>query len=59
MATANQAKQKAREAADATAKGVARGMLMGSLALALGALAAFWGGSMGQRREAAAVVLPA
>lgn len=56
---AEQAKQKARKAADATAKGVSRGMLLGSLALALGALAAFWGGSMGQRREVAAVVLPA
>ena len=58
-AALKQAKQKAREAADATAKGVARGMLLGSLALAFGALTAFWGGSMGQRRESAAVVLPA
>jgi hypothetical protein len=54
---ADQAKQKAREVADATAKGVSRAMLLGFLALALGALVAFWGGSMGQRREAA-VVLP-
>ncbi len=55
---AEQAKQKAREVADATAKGVSRAMLLGFLALALGALAAFWGGSMGQRRDAT-LVLPA
>lgn len=46
----DQAKQKAREAGDATAKGISQGMLLGFVALALGALAAWWGGSMGQRR---------
>lgn len=49
---AEQAKQKAREVADASAQALSRGMLLGFLALALGALAAWWGGSMGQRRSA-------
>ena len=48
---AEQAKQKAREIADATAKSVSRAMLFGFLALALGAGAAWWGGSVGQRRS--------
>ena len=52
---AEEAKQKARVAADATAKGVSRGMLLGFVALALGALVAWFGGSMGQRRGVAVV----
>lgn len=47
-----EAKQKAREAADATAKGVAQTMLLGFVALALGGLVAWWGGTLGQRRGA-------
>ena len=47
---AEEAKQKAKELADATAKNVSRAMLMGFVALALGGIAAWWGGAMGQRR---------
>lgn len=52
---ADQAKQKAREVADATAKNVSRAMLLGFVALALGALAAYFGGSAGQRKSTAYV----
>lgn len=45
------AKQKAREAADATAKAVSRAMLLAFLALAIGAVVAWFAGSMGQRRQ--------
>lgn len=47
-----EAKLKAREVADASAKGLSRAMLLGFLALALGGLFAWWGGTMGQRRGA-------
>ena len=50
---AEQAKQKAREVADAAAKNLSRAMLLGAIGLALGAGAAWWGGTTGQRREAA------
>lgn len=40
-------KQKATEAADVAAKTISRGALLGSLALLLGALAAWFGGRMG------------
>lgn len=56
-ATAEQAKQNAREAADATAKGVSRATLLGFFVLALGGLAAWVGGSMGLRREDSSVQL--
>ena len=46
------AKQKAREAADAAAKAVSRAMLLAFLALAIGAVVAWFGGSLGQRRPA-------
>lgn len=46
------AKQKAREAADAAAKAVSRAMLLAFLALAIGAVVAWLGGSLGQRRRA-------
>ena len=49
------AKQKAREAGDAAAKAVSRAMLLAFLALALGAVVAWLGGSFGQRREALAL----
>ena len=49
---AEQAKQKGREVADATAIGVSRTMLMGFFAFAIGGFIAFWGGAMGQRRGA-------
>lgn len=44
---ADRAKQQAKEAADATAKAVSQGALFGSLALLLGALAAWFGGRAG------------
>ena len=44
---AAQAKQKAEEAADVAAKTVSRGALLGSLALILGAVAAWFGGKAG------------
>jgi hypothetical protein len=47
---AEEARVKAREVADASAKGVSRAMLLGALALALGGLVAWWGGTIGQRR---------
>jgi hypothetical protein len=47
---AEDAKQKSREVADATARNLSQAMLWGSLALFLGALAAWFGGSAGQRR---------
>jgi hypothetical protein len=43
----DQAKQKATEAADMSAKAVSRGALLGSIALLLAALAAWFGGRMG------------
>lgn len=49
---AEEAKQKAREVADASAKALSRAMLLGFLALALGGLFAWWGGTLGQRRGA-------
>jgi hypothetical protein len=52
--TAADAKQKAREAADATAKAVSQAMLLAFVALAIGGLVAWWGGSLGQRRGAIA-----
>jgi hypothetical protein len=47
---ADEAKQKAREVANASAKALSRAMLLGFLALALGGLFAWWGGTLGQRR---------
>ncbi|MEO8628883.1 MAG: hypothetical protein ABI612_12380 [Betaproteobacteria bacterium] len=47
-----QAKQKVREAADATAKAVSRATLWGFFALVLGGLAAAWGGMAGRPRTA-------
>lgn len=46
-----QAKVKAREVADASAKAVSSAMLLGFLAFAIGGLIAWWGGTLGQRRE--------
>ena len=48
---AEQAKAKAREVADASAKALSRAMLLGFLALALGGVIAWWGGTLGQRRD--------
>ncbi len=48
---AEQAKAKAREVADASAKALSRAMLFGFLALAIGGLVAWWGGTLGQRRD--------
>lgn len=48
---AEEAKRKAREVADASAKALSRAMLLGFLALALGGLFAWWGGMLGQRRS--------
>ena len=45
------AKQTAREAADASAKAVSRAMLLGFLALAIGAVVAWFGGTLGQVRR--------
>lgn len=50
MQASDEARQKAREAADASAKALSRAMLLGFLALALGGLFAWWGGTVGQRR---------
>lgn len=47
---AQQAKQKALEVADATAKNVSRAALWGFFALVLGGIAAAWGGSVGRPR---------
>ncbi len=52
--TAEEAKQKAREVGDATARGVSRAMLLAFAVFAIGALIAWWGGSMGQRRSVVA-----
>ncbi len=46
---AEEAKRKAREVADASAKALSRAMLLGFLTLALGGLFAWWGGTLGQR----------
>ena len=46
-AAADQAKQKAQQAAEATRKGVASAGIFGFVALALGAVAAWFGGGMG------------
>lgn len=52
MAEAAEAtKQKAREAAEATAKAVSLATLLAFLALTIGAVLAWFGGSMGQRRQ--------
>lgn len=48
---AEEAKIKARQIADASAKALSRAMLLGFLALALGGLFAWWGGTLGQRRD--------
>jgi hypothetical protein len=45
--TVAQAKQTAKQAADATVKAVSRGALFGAIALLLGAVAAFFGGRAG------------
>lgn len=50
---AEEAKAKAREVADASAKALSRAMLLGFLALAIGGLFAWWGGTLGQRRDLA------
>lgn len=50
---AEEAKVKAREVADASAKALSRAMLLGFLALAVGGLFAWWGGTLGQRRDLA------
>ena len=51
--TAQEAKAKALEMADASAKALSRAMLLGFLALAIGGLVAWWGGTLGQRRDLA------
>ena len=48
-----EAKAKALEVADASAKALSRAMLLGFLALAIGGLFAWWGGPLGQRRDLA------
>ena len=48
---AEEAKVKARQVADASAKALSRAMLLGFLALALGGLFAWWGGTLGQRSD--------
>lgn len=48
---AEEAKVKARQVADASAKALSRAMLLGFLALALGSLFAWWGGTLGQRSD--------
>lgn len=50
---AEEAKAKARQVADASAKALSRAMLLGFLALAMGGLFAWWGGTLGQRRDLA------
>ncbi len=52
---ADQAKQKAQAAAEATRKGVASAGILGFVALALGALAAWLGGGIGAPRSEATV----
>jgi hypothetical protein len=53
---ADQVKQKAQQAAEATRKGVATASIFGSVALALGALAAWIGGGIGAPRREATVI---
>ena len=48
---AEEAKVKAREVADASAKALSRAMLLGFVALALGGMVSWWGGTLGQRRD--------
>jgi hypothetical protein len=48
---AEEAKIKARQVADASARALSRAMLLGFLALGLGGLFAWWGGTLGQRRD--------
>ena len=54
--TADTVKQKAQQAAEATRKGVAGAGILGFVALALGALAAWFGGGIGAPRAEAALV---
>ncbi|MBC7800879.1 MAG: PhnA-like protein [Gemmatimonadaceae bacterium] len=54
--TAETAKQKAAEAAEATRKGLATAGIFGFVALALGALAAWFGGGIGAPRREHAVI---
>lgn len=53
--TADQVKQKAKQAAEATRKGVASAGIFGFIALALGAVAAWFGGGAGAPRSEATV----
>ncbi len=54
--TADQVKQKAQQAAEATRKGVASAGTFGFMALALGAVAAWFGGGIGAPRRETTVV---
>ncbi len=54
--TADQVKQKAQQAAEATRKGVASAGIFGFVALALGAVAAWFGGGTGAPRRETTVV---
>jgi len=49
-------KQKAQQAAEATRKGVASAGIFGFIALALGAVASWFGGGVGAPRRETAVV---
>ena len=53
---ADQVKQKAQAAAEATRKGVASAGIYGTIALVLGALAAWFGGGVGAPRRGTAIV---
>ena len=53
--TAEQAKEKAQQAAEATRKGLTGAGILGFIALALGAIAAWTGGGIGAPREMAVV----
>ena len=53
---ADQVKQKAQQAAEATRKGLASAGILGFVALALGALAAWFGGGIGAPRNEGTVV---
>jgi hypothetical protein len=55
-AAADQVKQKAQAAAEATRKGVAGAGILGFIALALGAVAAWFGGGIGAPRNSLATV---
>ena len=58
-AAAEQAKQKAQQAAEAARKGIAMAGIFGVIALALGAMAAWFGGGLGSpRHEVHAVRVP-